>query len=69
MQEARQLSSTSAAFRVAYELPQVSQVALSTSSAEHLTELVAATMLDADDHRIARYRSLLRTKALTTEAS
>ncbi len=58
-----------AAFRVAYELPQVSRVAVSTSSGEHLAELVAAAALDTDDNRIDRYRSLLRAKALTTEAS
>jgi hypothetical protein len=44
-------------------------VTVSTSSGEHLAELVAATALDADDNWIARYRSLLRAKALTTEAS
>jgi pyridoxine 4-dehydrogenase len=58
-----------AAFRVAYELPQVSRVAVSTRSVEHLAEMVAATALDADDNRIARYRSLLRAKTLTTEAN
>jgi hypothetical protein len=44
-------------------------VAVSTSAGKHLAELVAATVLDADDNRIARYRSLLRAEALTTEAS
>lgn len=44
-------------------------MAVSTSSGEHLAELVAATALDADDNRIARYRQLLRAKALTTEAN
>ncbi|HEX5347450.1 MAG TPA: aldo/keto reductase [Pseudonocardiaceae bacterium] len=56
-----------AAFRVAYEVPQVSRVAVSTSSGEHLADLVAATALDTDDSRIARYRSLLRAEALTAE--
>jgi pyridoxine 4-dehydrogenase len=58
-----------AAFRVAYELPQVSRIAVSTSSGEHLAELIAAAALDTDDNRIDRYRSLLRAKALTTQAS
>jgi pyridoxine 4-dehydrogenase len=58
-----------AAFRVAYELPQVSRVAVSTSSEAHLAELVAAAALETDDNRIDRYRSLLRAKALTTQAS
>lgn len=62
-------SPIAAAFRVAYELPQVSRVAVSTSSGEHLAELVAATALDTEDNRIVRYRSLLRATALTTEAS
>ena len=58
-----------AAFRVAYELPQVKRVAVSTSSGEHLAELVAVAALDTDDNRIDRYRSLLSAKALTIQAS
>lgn len=69
LQESRNCSSMPAAFRVAYELPHVSRVAVGTSSAEHLAELVAATALDVDDNRIARYRSLLCAKVITTEAS
>ncbi len=69
LQGSQDCSRISAAFRVAYELPQVSRVAVSTSSAEHLAELVAATALDADDNQIARYRSLLRATVLTTEAT
>ncbi len=69
LQESQEVSPIPAAFRVAYELPHVSRVAVSTSSGEHLAELVAAATLNADDNRIAQYRSLLRAKALTTEAS
>ncbi len=69
LQTGQDCSPVPAAFRVAYELPRVSRVAVSTSSVEHLAELVAATALDAEDNRIARYRSLLRTTALTTEAT
>lgn len=58
-----------AAFRIAYELPQVSRVAVGVSTVKHLTELVAAAALDTDDNRIARYRSLLRAKVFTTEVS
>lgn len=47
----------------------VSQVAVGVSTAEHLAELVTATSLHVDQDRIARYRSLLRAKALDTEAS
>jgi hypothetical protein len=57
-------STIAAVFRLAYELPHVSRVAVSVSTAEHLAELVAATSLQVDNNRITRYRSLLRTKAL-----
>jgi pyridoxine 4-dehydrogenase len=57
-------SPIAAVFRLAYELPHVSRVAVSVSTAEHLAELVAATSLQVDNNRITRYRSLLRTKAL-----
>ncbi|MGH3871695.1 MAG: aldo/keto reductase [Pseudonocardiaceae bacterium] len=62
-------SPISAAFRVAYELPQVDRVAVGVSTAEHLAELIAATALDTDDNRIAHYRALLRTTTVTTGAS
>lgn len=62
-------SPISAAFRLAYELPHVSQVAVGVSTAEHLAELVTATSLPVNHDRIARYRALLRAKALATEAS
>jgi pyridoxine 4-dehydrogenase len=69
LQGSHDCSPIPAAFRVAYELPQVSRLTVSTSSGEHLAELVTATALDADDNRIARYRSLLRAKVLTPAAS
>ncbi|MGH3813537.1 MAG: aldo/keto reductase [Pseudonocardiaceae bacterium] len=69
LQESQDCSPIPAAFRVAYELPRVGRVAVSTSSSKHLAELVAATVLDTDGNRIARYRALLRAKVLTTEAS
>lgn len=58
-----------AAFRVAYEVPQVSRMAVGASTAEHLAQLVATTPLDADHNRIAQYRSLLRARAVRTEAN
>jgi aryl-alcohol dehydrogenase-like predicted oxidoreductase len=61
-------SPISAAFRVAYELPQVSRMAVGASSVEHLAELVAARALDTNGNRITRYRSLLRAKTVRTEA-
>jgi len=69
LQKSQECPPIPAAFRIAYELPQVSRVAVGASTAEHLAELVTATALDTDDERVARYRSLLRTKALTTEES
>jgi pyridoxine 4-dehydrogenase len=62
-------SPIAAVFRLAYELPHVSRVAVSVSTVEHLAELVDATSLPVDNNRIARYRSLLRAKVLMTEAS
>ncbi|MGH3696041.1 MAG: aldo/keto reductase [Pseudonocardiaceae bacterium] len=62
-------SPISAAFRLAYELPDVSRVAVGVSTAEHLTELVTAISLRVDHDRIARYRSLLHAKALAAGAS
>ncbi|WP_256790298.1 aldo/keto reductase [Frankia sp. AvcI1] len=55
-----------AAFRVAYELPRVSRIAVSTNRIEHLNDLVKATALDVDSDVIARYRSLLRTRSVTS---
>lgn len=69
LQGSQDCSLIQAALRVAYELPQVSRMSVSASTGEHLAELVAATALDTDDNRIARYRALLRAKVLTTEAS
>ncbi|MGH3550567.1 MAG: aldo/keto reductase [Pseudonocardiaceae bacterium] len=62
-------SPISATFRLAYELPQVTRVAVGVSTAEHLAELVTAASFQVDHDRIGRYRSLLRAKALATEAS
>ncbi|WP_405183673.1 aldo/keto reductase (plasmid) [Nocardia sp. NBC_01377] len=54
-------STPQAAFRLTYELPPVTRVAVSTSDATHLRELVTATGLDVDDAALHRYRALLRT--------
>ena len=56
-------SNMQAAFRAAYELPQVHHMAVGTRSAEHLSELVAATTLGIDDHALSRYRGLISTAA------
>lgn len=53
-------STPQVAFRVAYELPPVVRVAVGTTSAAHLTELVAATELALDGEAVGRYRTLIR---------
>ncbi|MGH3719677.1 MAG: hypothetical protein ACRDRI_12745 [Pseudonocardiaceae bacterium] len=65
----QECSPAQSAFRVAYELPHVSRMAVSVGIVEHLAQLVAATAFDANDNRIARYRALLCAKAVTTGAS
>lgn len=55
----QQVSSRQAAFRLAYELPGVDRVAVSTNSASHLDELLHATTLEVDHAKIAKYRQLL----------
>ena len=54
-------STPQAAFRLAYELPPVSRVAVGTNNPAHLRELVAATELVVNDDAIGRYRQLIRT--------
>jgi len=56
----QECSNIQAAFRVAYELPLVSQIAVGTSSAAHLNALVTATRLLVDADTITRYRQLIR---------
>lgn len=55
-----QCSPVEAAFRLAYELPQVGRVAVSVNDPSHLRELVEATRLSIDRDAVDRYRSLLR---------
>lgn len=49
----------SVAFRVAFELPAVSRVAVGTASAPHLAELVDAAALPVDHAALSRYRQLI----------
>ncbi len=51
------------AFRVAYELPTVSHIAVGTSSARHLRELVGAAGLPVDPETVSRYRELIAERA------
>ncbi|WP_186382785.1 aldo/keto reductase [Amycolatopsis rhizosphaerae] len=55
----QECSTPQAAFRLAYELPQVSRVAVSTSNSTHLQELVAATRLTIRGEAVSRYRNLV----------
>ncbi|WP_188317102.1 aldo/keto reductase [Solihabitans fulvus] len=48
-----------AAFRVAYDLPVVSRMAVGASSVTHLRELVDSVGLRSDPDQVARYRALL----------
>ena len=52
-------STLQAAFRLAFELPSVTRVAVGTSSLDHLRELVAATSLRLSSAALARYRQLI----------
>lgn len=56
----QECSNLQAAFRIAYDLPRVSQIAVGTRSATHLRELAAATRLCVDTDTITRYRQLIR---------
>lgn len=55
----QEFARTQAAFRVAYELPDVGHVAVGTSDPAHLRQLVSALALETDPAAISRYRSLL----------
>lgn len=61
----QECSTLQAAFRVAYELPPVSRIAVGTNRVDHLHDLVAALRLSTDKNRVGRYRELLRAKATT----
>ncbi len=54
-----------AAFRLAFELPHVTAVAVGSADPRHLRELVAAVDLDVDTEQVARYRRLLAIRPQT----
>ncbi|MGQ0775551.1 MAG: hypothetical protein ACT4NY_14220 [Pseudonocardiales bacterium] len=62
----QECSPLQAAFRVAYELPAVSRIAVGTNRVDHLCNLVTALRLHPNQNRIGSYRELLRAKAATT---
>ncbi|MBP2320453.1 aryl-alcohol dehydrogenase-like predicted oxidoreductase [Kibdelosporangium banguiense] len=57
--QGQQPTAKQAAFRLAYELPPVARVAVGTSKADHLAELVTATTLAVRETSIERYRQLI----------
>jgi aryl-alcohol dehydrogenase-like predicted oxidoreductase len=58
-------SRAQAAFRVAYQLPDVSAVAVGTDEPTHLGELVGALAAVPDEQAVAEYRTLLRDRLRT----
>ncbi len=66
LEPGQECSALQAAFRVAYEVPPVSRIAVGTNLVDHLRDLVTALRLRADANRIGSYRELLRAKAAAT---
>ncbi|MFD7204141.1 aldo/keto reductase [Streptomyces sp. NPDC059893] len=58
-------SRAQAAFRMAYQLPNVSAVAVGTDESAHLGELVGALAAVPDEQAVAEYRTLLRDRPRT----
>ena len=56
----RPYSTSQAAFRLAYELPSVTLIAVGTGDTSHLTELVDATGINIAADTITAYRELIR---------
>ncbi|MFI9629094.1 aldo/keto reductase [Streptomyces sp. NPDC052042] len=59
------LSRVQAAFRAAYQLPQVSLVAVGSDNPAHLHELIQALRYEVDTETILSYRGLLRAQGVT----
>jgi len=66
--DGQQATAAQVAFRLAYELPPVTRVAVGTTNRKHLGELVTATELDVSAAAVARYRQLLSQYATPTTA-
>nr|WP_157166288.1 aldo/keto reductase [Streptomyces typhae] len=52
-----------AAFRVAYDLPQVSTIAVGTDEPAHLGELMGALASKVDERAVREYRDLIRSRS------
>ncbi|MGH3565277.1 MAG: aldo/keto reductase [Pseudonocardia sp.] len=57
-----------AVLRVAFTLPAVGRIAVGTDNPAHLDALIAATGLEIDHEKVARYRDLLRARMVRTAA-
>jgi aryl-alcohol dehydrogenase-like predicted oxidoreductase len=57
-----QCTRVQAAFRIAYNLPSVTAVAVGADDPAHLGELLAALPYDVDTETIQRYRAILRSR-------
>ena len=57
----RQTPAIPVAFRLGYELPSVTRLAVGTRDRAHLTDLIAAIDIDIDSDAITQYRQLIRT--------
>jgi aryl-alcohol dehydrogenase-like predicted oxidoreductase len=57
--QGQEASNLQAAFRVAFEVPPVSRIAVGTSNIDHLRELVDATSLHVNRARLSNYRVVL----------
>ena len=68
LSDEHQATTAQVAFRLAYELPSVTRVAVGTTNRNHLDELVAATELDVSEAAVARYRQLLSQHVTPTTA-
>lgn len=66
--DGQQATTAQVAFRLAYELPAVTRVAVGTTHRKHLEELVAGTELDVSEAAVARYRQLLSQQVASTTA-
>jgi aryl-alcohol dehydrogenase-like predicted oxidoreductase len=62
LETGQECSTLQAAFRVSYELPPVSRIAVGTNRVDHLRDLLTALRLRADKNQIVAYRKLLRAK-------
>lgn len=66
LEAGQECSVLQAAFRAAYELPSVLQMAVGTNRVDHLRDLVGALGMRVDKNRTSAYRELLRARSAAT---